>query len=147
MVTLSIAGGVTAVGAPSLSTMLVTQQVKSTTYDFYSALIYARSEAVQRRAVVTVQPRGDSFSNGWDIQVGDTMLRRDEGNKAVAITTPAEVMLAYGQDGRLMTTIRYQVALTSPRNAQVRMRCIDVDLTGRPAILVDANGDGNCNNG
>ena len=135
-----------AVATPQVLLTLGTQQVKTTTFDFYAALIYARSEAIKRNAVVTVAPRSGGFGNGWDVRLGATILRSELGTGTVSFNTPPGVTLAYRQDGRLTTTTRYQATLTAT-NSTAAMRCVVIDPSGRPAIKIDANRDGNCSNG
>lgn len=134
-----------AVATPQVLLTLGTQRVKTTTFDFYATLIYARSEAIKRNAVVTITPRTGGFGNGWDVRLGATVLRSTLGNGAVAFTVPAGV-LAYGQDGRLTTPTRFQATLTAT-NSTAAMRCVSIDPSGRPVIKIDANRDGNCSNG
>ncbi|MEO7727675.1 MAG: GspH/FimT family pseudopilin [Burkholderiales bacterium] len=135
-----------AVATPQVLLTLGTQRVKTTTFDFYAALIYARSEAIKRNAVVTVTPRTGGFGNGWDVRLGNTILRSELGTGTVSFNTPAGVTLAYRQDGRLTTTTRYQATLTAT-NSTAAMRCVVIDPSGRPVIKIDANRDGNCSNG
>ena len=134
-----------AVATPQVLLTLGTQRVKTTTFDFYAALIYARSEAIKRNAVVTITPRAGGFGNGWDVRLGATVLRSTLGSGAVAFNVPAGV-LAYGQDGRLTTSTRFQATLTAT-NSTAAMRCVSIDPSGRPVIKIDANRDGNCFNG
>ena len=48
LVTLTIVGILTGISAPSVFGLLANQRIKMATYDFYSALAYARSQAIQR---------------------------------------------------------------------------------------------------
>ena len=68
--TLTIVAILAGLSAPPVFGMIASQRIKLATYDFYSALAYARSQAIQRRAVVNIAPRinsGDRVS----LQYGD----------------------------------------------------------------------------
>ena len=147
MVTVGIAAILTAVAAPPLMSMIAAQRVKTATFDLYSAMSYARSEAIKRNAVVTITPHNGAFTNGYDLVVGGTTLRSQIGSPDVSISAPAGVTLAFDGYGRLTAPARYQMELTSGRVSTTPKRCLVISTTGRPTIQVDNNHDGNCING
>ena len=142
---IGIVGILTAVAAPPLMAMIAGQRVKTATFDLYSAMSYARSEAIKRDAVVTITPRNGAFANGYDLMVGNVVLRSQLGNSAVSINSPPDIPLAFDGFGRLTAPARYQLELTS-RLGTASKRCLVVSTSGRPAIQVDRNNDGNCAN-
>jgi len=146
MVAVTIAAILVAIAGPSFVDLTATQRVKTVSFDFYSSLMFARSEAIKRNTVVNIAPRDGGFANGWDILAGATVLSSRLGIGNVAISVP-EGVLAYNQDGRLTFAGRYDALLTAPGNSMVATRCVTVDPGGRPSIRIDANRDGNCFNG
>src|SRR5258706_7975795 len=130
MVAVGIAAILTAVAAPPLMSMIAAQRVKTATFDLYSAMSYARSEAIKRNAVVTIAPRNGAFTNGYDLVVGGTTLRSQMGNPEVAITAPAGVTLAFDGYGRLTAPARYQMELTSGQGGTTPKRCLVISNTG-----------------
>ena len=147
MVAVGIAAILMAVAAPPLMSLVAAQRVKTATFDLYSAMSYARSEAIKRNAVVTVAPRNGAFSNGYDLVVGGTTLRSQIGSPEVSISAPAGVTLAFDGYGLLTAPARYQLELTSGQVSTTPKRCLVISTTGRPTIQVDSNHDGNCING
>lgn len=147
MVTVGIAAIIAALAAPSLMAMVANQRVKTATFDLYSAMSYARSEAIKRNAVVTIAPVSGSFTNGYDLTVGGTVIKRQTGDPNIAINAPSGVPLAFDGYGRLTSPALYQLEITSGNVGTTPKRCLVVSTTGRPSIRVDGNHDGNCING
>jgi len=147
MVSVGIVAILAAVAAPPLLAMVAAQRVKTATFDLYSAMSYARSEAIKRNAVVTIAPRNGAFTNGYDLVVGGSILRSQMASPEVSISAPAGVALAFDGYGRLTAPTRYQLELTSGTVGTTPKRCLVISTTGRPSIQVDNNHDGNCING
>lgn len=147
MIALTIAAIITAFATPSLMAMMATQRVKTATFNFYAAMVFARSEAIKRNSVVTISPHAGGFTNGYDLTVGGSTLRTQIGNPGVAISAPSGVALAFDGYGRLTTPARYQLELTSGQAGTTSKRCLVISNSGRPSIRVDNNHDGNCING
>jgi len=147
MVAVLIIGLLSGIAAPALMTMIATQRVKTATFDLYTAVTYARSEAIKRNSVVTIAPRGGNFANGYDVGTGGLVLRSELGSPAVTIDAPGGIALAFDGYGRLTTTGAYQLELSSAQNSGLSKRCLIISPTGRPSIRVDSNHDGNCING
>lgn len=117
-------------GVPQLADFVRQQRVKTTSFDLFSTLVHARSEAIARNGQVTVTPTGGSWINGWTVTgPGGTVIRRQEAVQAMSITGPDAVVFA--ESGRLNATARPQFALTTA-GANAAHRCIRVDLSGRP---------------
>ena len=102
MVTIAVAAILLAVVVPSFRTFTLSQRVKSGSFDLYSTLMLARSEAVKRRATVTVAASAADWNNGWTISDGTTTLRTQDTPKGLTITSDATT-LTYQLDGRLGT--------------------------------------------
>jgi len=147
MIAVGIAAILAAVGIPPLMSVIAAQRVKTATFDLYSLVSYARSEAIKRDAVVTIAPRNGAFTNGYDLMVGGTILRSQGGSPGISISAPLNLTLAFDGSGRLTTPARYQLELTSDQVSTTPKRCLVISTTGRPSIQVDNNHDGNCMNG
>ena len=147
MMALGIASILMAVAVPPLMSMVAAQRVKTATFDLYSAMSYARNEAIKRNAVVTIAPRNGAFSNGYDLVVAGMTLRSQVGSPGISISSPPGVPLAFDGYGRLTAPTRYQMELTSGSVGATPKRCLVINASGLPAIRVDNNHDGNCING
>lgn len=126
-------GVVLALAAPSFRTFTASQKVKTASFDLYATLVYARSEAIKRRQLVTVAANGGDWATGWTVTatgVTDPLRNQDALS---GIVTSGTASLAYRLDGRLNggatvgVLIRPQTA-----DATIQNRCIRVDLTGLP---------------
>ena len=146
LVTLTIVAILSGITAPAVFGLLANQRTKMATYDFYSALAYARSQAIQRYEVVNIVPRGNNYANGWDIRASSGVLRSQLELDRVAVSAPEKVTFAYDRYGRLTTPGRYVVRLAASTHSSVAARCVIIDPDGRASIRVDAKGQRNCRN-
>ena len=113
-----ILGILAAFAAPGMGDMLRMQRVKTASFDIFSTLSFARSEAIKRNVSVTVAPVGGSWGNGW------------------TVTGPANVV--FTGSGRLSANAMPQFGLTAPDVPVTKQRCIKVDLSGRPVSYTGA---------
>jgi type IV fimbrial biogenesis protein FimT len=139
IVTLSVIGILLAIAAPGMRQLSLNQGVKSAAFDIFSALIYARSEAIKRPGeTVTLQPVSTSsgqWVSGFYVTdgAGDT-LRSWNVPTSITLTdknsTPV-TSIVFGKDGHLTVTPKLEINLASSVDG-VAPRCVRVDLTGRP---------------
>ena len=135
-----------AMAAPAFEKIVANQRVRNASFDVFSALNYARSEAVKRGGAVTVRAGATSngaWSSGWRIteDAGNTMLRSWGARSGLAVTEKAStplVAVTYGRDGRLSTAApRIEIAPAATVDG-VTSRCVSVDLSGRPTTKTGA---------
>ncbi len=137
-----IIGVLISAGVPAFAGFIRNQRVKTASFDLFSSLTMARSEAITRNTPVTVTPITTSnWANGWrvtyvDATSGSTVTLRDEGAMpSITITGPTTVV--YRGSGRLSGAAGPQFQLTSSGTTIVT-RCINVDLSGRPVTKAAA---------
>lgn len=131
MVTVAVLVILIGLTAPGFREIILSQGVKTASFDVFSGLALARSEAVTRNTTVTVTPSGGNWSNGWTISdsTGEVVKRQDRLPQVI-ITGPGSV--TYNGAGRL-TTGGTSIGLTA--NGRVsHARCITIDLSGRPVL-------------
>jgi type IV fimbrial biogenesis protein FimT len=130
LVVVTVLGVLLAAGVPQFGEFIGSQRVKTASFDLFSSLMLARSEAITRNAKVTVAPTGGVWTNGWTVtEPGGTVIRRQEGVPNVSISGPAAVV--YGESGRLSAASSPAFELTAA-GSHVVNRCIRIDLGGRP---------------
>lgn len=145
MVTLGIAAILAGVAVPSMFGMLANARIKSATHDFYSALTFARSQAIQRYEVVNIVPRNNDYSNGWDVQASSSgVLLSQLKLDRVAVTAPQKVTLAYDRYGRLTVPGRYVVRVAAATPAAIAARCVIIDPDGRARVMLDNTAQTTC---
>ena len=135
MVTIAILVILLAVVAPSFSTFTYSQRVKTNSFDLFSTLNYARSEAIKRRVNVSVQAVSGDWNNGWTVTDGTNTLRSQGAPKGIAVTSGSgNTALTYRLDGRL--TSGDDGLLIAADNSSVAdkigRRCISIDTSGLP---------------
>jgi len=132
LIVLSILAILAAIAAPNMGTMIRTQRVKTASFDVFSSLIYARSEAVKRNTSVTITPASGGWQNGWAIADSNGNTLRSEpsiGN----ITVSGPTTVVYTGNGRLSpvgTAIQFQMSASDVQTAN--QRCIKVSYSGSP---------------
>ena len=130
LIVVMLLGVLLTAGVPQLTDFARQQRVKTASFDLFSTLVHARSEAIARNGQVTVAPTDGAWINGWTVTgPGGLVIRRQEPVPAIAITGPDAVV--FFESGRLNAITRPQFALTTTGTSVVQ-RCIRVDLSGRP---------------
>jgi len=132
MVTIAVLVILLMVAAPSFRSFTEGQRIKNAASELGSALSYARSEAIARRANVSVTAVSSDFANGWTIvaAAGPTLLRTqgDLGGIAVAATATT---VTYGLDGRTGAT--FDALIKAPAGSSTTdKRCLWIDPMGTP---------------
>lgn len=141
LVTISIAAILLTLAVPSFSTLILNQQVRVAAGDMQTTLFYARSEAIKRAADVSVVPTGGNWKNGWSVQLTDGTVLRTEAplNGQLASMTGSSV--TYQSSGHIPPPVIGTIVFSVAGNAGVTARCIAIDLSGRPSLLVDTDAD------
>lgn len=142
VLTVVIIGVVVAFGIPSFQSFMQQSRVKSGAQSLFSALVYARSEALKRNEPVYVYPNGGNWSDGWAITPekdnkdclsdATNCLRIQQGLPNVSLTTAVDEVV-YRGSGEVKATASFDVCGADDSTA-TRKQQISVDLTGRPVI-------------
>jgi len=124
------------VGMPSFTEFMRGQRVKTASFDLFSTLVHARSEAITRNTTVTVTPVSAAWTNGWTVtESGGTVIRTMGAVVNVSITGPTTVV--FRGSGRLNAASMPTFELTAS-GSTVAARCISIDLSGRPTTKAAA---------
>lgn len=116
--------------APGFREIILSQAVKTASFDLFSNLVAARSEAITRNTTVSVTPTGGNWANGWTItDSGGEVVRNQEKFAQVLIAGPGAV--TFNGAGRL-TTGSTSISLMANGGQASHNRCIAIDLGGRP---------------
>lgn len=152
LVTVVLFALIVTVAVPGFRDYTLQNRVKTGAQELFTALLYARSEAVKRNDDVYVFPNGGTsggWQDGWvvttdpdkgysDCQADQAgCLRIQQPLAGISITTGAD-SVTYGGTGRVTTTASFAVC-DSDASAAVRKRQVAIGLTGRPGI--DYDGD------
>jgi len=130
LVTLAVLAILAFLAAPSLHEMLLAQRVKAASFDVFSGLLLARSEAITRNTAVSIVPSGGNWSEGWTIaDAGGEVVQHQDRMPRVVITGPERV--TYNGAGRISTGAA-AISLAADGGQAAHARCIRIDLSGRP---------------
>jgi type IV fimbrial biogenesis protein FimT len=147
IVAVAIVAILLAVGIPSMRDLINSQRVRAAASGLYSDLTYARAEAIKRNAQVQVVRGASSWSDGWSVRFGGTDLRTQTSHSAVAYTGSAESSITYNPDGRVALLADTSFNFSAAGGGAVSMRCVVITPSGRPALLIDSDRNGNCRDG
>lgn len=137
MISIAILAILVSVAAPSMSSLVRDQRVKTATFDVYASLAYARSEAIKRNANVDIT-HGADWGGGWQVQSGGAPLKNQDALSGISINGPAGAV-TYQRDGRIRGTAAPLFVVKAAGDDTITARCVRVDLSGRPNIKVDTN--------
>jgi type IV fimbrial biogenesis protein FimT len=121
----------TTIALPNYNQFVRNQRVRTASFDVFSTLMLARSEAVTRNATVTVTPQSgtNDWTAGWLVTVGGETLRSQEALRNITLTGPTAV--SYNGSGRLTAALASGIQITTDGTTP-DVRCITVDPSGRP---------------
>lgn len=163
LVVMAIAAILLGIGVPNMQTFILNNRLASSTHEFYTALQFARSEAVRRGAQVTLVHNGGAGSGNWG--AGWTMFVdadrngvQDAGEETLRTGAPLEPPLtlygnanfanfiAFDASGRLTTAGGGAFVVCHGANlvegGQSRSRAVLVNGAGRVRLGLDSNNDG-----
>ncbi len=127
------------VAVPNFTSFIRNQQVKAASFELYSVLTYARSEALKLNQNVIVNAKEGIWNNGWDLKAANAPSGSEpiltSGTKT-GITIVADVnSVTYRPDGRTNTIDRVEfIVCDSKGSASVLRRLVRVDTSGRPNL-------------
>jgi type IV fimbrial biogenesis protein FimT len=89
LIVVMLLGVLLAAGTPQLADFVRQQRVKTASFELFSTLVLARSEAITRNGQVTVAATGGAWINGWTVTgPGGAVIRKQEPVPAIAISGP-----------------------------------------------------------
>lgn len=122
------------IAAPNVTALLLSTRVKGAANDMYSALIFARSEAIKRSANIDIVPISAAWRDGWQLKAGATILQQQDAYPStLSIVGPAGT-ISYQRDGRLSGAATALFTISAPSNATVKTKTVNVDLGGRVLV-------------
>lgn len=150
MTVVAIVGILATLAFVSFTDTVRNSRIRTATFELYSSLTFARSEAIKRNTDVNVVPVAGVWNNGWNVEfgAGATVLRSQDPLPApISIAGPAGA-LTYRSDGRLTAPpaiATFSLFVSGVNN--IPRRCVNISVSGQANIQHDYNRDGNCANG
>jgi prepilin-type N-terminal cleavage/methylation domain-containing protein len=140
LIVVTIVGVLAMLAIPAMKRLVLTQNVRSAASDMQTTLFYARSEAIKRAVDVRVVPETSAWTGGWAVKLPDDSVLRTQtalSSNLTAITGAATI--TYRGNGRV-SALPAQIVFKSAETT-IPARCIKVDLSGRPSVVYDTDGD------
>jgi len=140
MVVVSMVGIIAALAIPGMRQMILTQNVRSAAGDLQSSLYMARSEAIKRAVDVQVVPVSSDWTKGWTVQLTDGTVLRNHSALSDQLSAASGSTMTYRSDGRLSGNSAFNIVFKTGLTT-VTARCVAIDLSGRPSVVYDTNGN------
>jgi type IV fimbrial biogenesis protein FimT len=141
VVTVTLIGVLLTIAVPSFRSLILNQGIKTASYDLFSALQLARSEAIKRNDNTTLKAGATTdgaWTTGWRVLDSSSNVIRSwnvASNLTIAETANSGVTsITFARDGHVSVPAqppRIQVD-PSTSTSGVSTRCVGVDLIGRP---------------
>ena len=143
LVVLVVAGILAAIAVPSFQSLTQSQQVKNASFELFSNLSLARSEAIKRNGNVALTPTDTAdWGKGWTIaSTTGTIetIRSQTALKGVSIAAagvPASVV--YTRTGRTTAAAATSFQIDVSGTATANIRCVKIELSGMPRAIMGA---------
>lgn len=131
MAVLAILGIILAGSIELFDSLVKGQRIRSASFELYSSLSVARSEAMKRGGNVTIAPTDPSdWSKGWIItDAAGTELKSQGPIGAVDFTTTPSPLptVIFARSGRPTTSPRFEMTVDGGFD-----RCVRLELSGAP---------------
>jgi type IV fimbrial biogenesis protein FimT len=147
VVVVTLVGVLLSIAVPSFRPLILNQGIKTAAYDVFSALQYARSEAIKRNDSTLLKAGATSdgaWTTGWRVtDSAGNLLRSWTVASNLSIAEKANsgaTSITFARDGHVSSPAQpphIQLDPTVSTNG-VSTRCVGVDLIGRPTTQMGA---------
>jgi type IV fimbrial biogenesis protein FimT len=120
----------TGIGSASFVGFNQSTTVRGAAFDLVADLDYARSEAVKRNADVTVQPLNADWAQGWQVVIGNEVLRSRDALAAHVGFAVAPNALTFDGGGRASLANVRNFQICPPQGGSVAGRIVRIDPSG-----------------
>jgi type IV fimbrial biogenesis protein FimT len=138
MVVVAILVILIAIAGPDFRNMIVATRIKNASFEVFSALVHARSEAVTRNTTVLIC-RGTDWASGWTVTYAadcdpssitpQNTLRKQDAYKGITITNAA-TSVGFNSIGR--ATADTSFSITADGASDENKRCVTAKTSSQP---------------
>ena len=146
LVTLTLIGVLLTIAVPSFRQLILNQGIKTASYDMFSALQFARSEAIKQNGNVSLRAgvaTDGAWTTGWRVVDSSSNLLRSwtvASNLAITEEAGNATVITFARDGHVSAPTALPKLQFDPTTtlSGVTTRCVGVDLIGRPRTQLGA---------
>jgi type IV fimbrial biogenesis protein FimT len=120
------------VAVPSFKDLMANQRIKSASYELFSSLLTARSEAIKRNNNVTIASASGGWQAGWTITTAGGTVIKEHSALSNIVISDAPASLTFRRTGRLTATASPSFQFDVDPVDTDFIRCISIDLSGLP---------------
>jgi len=128
----AVVGILAAVAIPSFRDIVNNQRIKNASFELFSSLMMARSEAVKRNSNVTITAATGGWEEGWQITAADNTVLKTHSELNNIIVSGAPTSLIFRRTGRLTATTKPSFQFDVDPENEDFVRCISIELSGLP---------------
>ncbi len=139
IIVVAIAAILIAIAGPDFRKIIVATRVKNVSFDVFSSLTHARSEAISRNTTVRVC-RATSWASGWtvtfapdcnssSITAANTIRKQDAYQGVTIADSPSSSSVSFNGMGRASTQVSFSI--DAPGINTKDKRCVVIDPSGR----------------
>ena len=147
MIVVAIAAILATVAIPGFKSLTQSQQVKNASFELYSSLNLARSEAIKRNSNVTLTlvtfpvalPTAHN-EFGWNIVTAGGLTLRSQAQLKGITFSPAAAAITYQRTGRTTAVASPTFLIDSYGTTTPYARCVKIELSGMPRTYKPASG-------
>lgn len=139
LVVMAIAGVLAAFAMPSMVEMMATGKVRAAAEEMQISMSYARSEAMKRGVNATIVPVGGDYAAGWTVESNSNVLKTVAAHPQ--LMAMAADTVTYRPDGRIANAAQVDIQFRHTSLTNIPMRCVSAQISGKPLLTRDTNGD------
>jgi type IV fimbrial biogenesis protein FimT len=137
MITVAVAAILAMAAAPSFTSLIASQRIRTASFDLMANLTLARSEAIKQNADVTVASASgtNSWANGWTISGTGGTIKTQPLYSGLTITAGSGTAssVVYNRSGRVASNASVTFQISDGRSgSSVQPSCVTVGITGQP---------------
>lgn len=144
MIVVAIAAILATIAIPGFKSLSQSQQVKNASFELYSSLSLARSEAIMRNSDVTITPVDYSVDfpapthneKGWVIAASGVTISNQSQLKGISlqITNESSPWVTYRRTGRTTAAVAPTFLIDAYGETTPYARCVKIELSGMPRV-------------
>jgi type IV fimbrial biogenesis protein FimT len=135
VITIAIAAILAAIAAPSFTSLIAGQRIRTASFDLVANLMLARSEAIKQNGNVTITSASgtDAWANGWAISSPSGTIKSQAAYSKLTITSASGASLVYNRSGRVDSGAAATFEISDAASgSSVPHSCVTVGVTGQP---------------